>query len=84
MTDIAGESQESRAERSQLETQLGVLVQGLETCKRFMVETLHGKRQIMLSAEVFVEHRLKRGCVQVHRMQQPSDIGLEILCQTCL
>ena len=40
VTDIAGESGESRAERSQLETQLGVLVQGLETCKRFMVKTL--------------------------------------------
>ena len=43
VTDIAGESEESRAERSQLETQLGVLVQGLETCRRFMVETLQGK-----------------------------------------
>ncbi|EUC26680.1 hypothetical protein COCCADRAFT_113654, partial [Bipolaris zeicola 26-R-13] len=47
VTDIAGESEGSRAERSQLETQLGVLVQGLETCKRFMVEMLQGKNQTM-------------------------------------
>ncbi|RMZ66327.1 dynamin GTPase [Pyrenophora seminiperda CCB06] len=40
VTDIAGESKESRAKRSQLEIQLGVLVQGLDTCKRFMVKTL--------------------------------------------
>ncbi|KAL6154942.1 hypothetical protein ACJBU6_06552 [Exserohilum turcicum] len=52
VTDIAGESKESRAKRSQLETQLGVLVQGLETCKRFMVETLQCKHQTMLSADV--------------------------------
>ena len=52
VTDIAGESKESRAKRSQLETHLGVLVQGLETCKRFMVETLQCKHQTMLSADV--------------------------------
>ncbi|EUC26876.1 hypothetical protein COCCADRAFT_10352 [Bipolaris zeicola 26-R-13] len=40
VTDIAGESKESRAKRSQLEIQLVVLVQGLDTCKRFMVKTL--------------------------------------------
>lgn len=43
VTSIAGESKESQAKRSQLENQLGVLVQGLETCKRFIVGTLQGK-----------------------------------------
>ncbi|EOA85870.1 uncharacterized protein SETTUDRAFT_151664 [Exserohilum turcica Et28A] len=42
VTSIAGESKESQAKRSQLENQLGVLVQGLETCKRFIVGTLQG------------------------------------------
>ncbi|EUC27211.1 hypothetical protein COCCADRAFT_112295 [Bipolaris zeicola 26-R-13] len=53
VTDIAGESKASRAKRSQLETQLNVLVQGLDTCEKFMVKTLQGKNQTMLSAEFF-------------------------------
>jgi hypothetical protein len=39
---VAGESDESRAKRRQLMNQLDVLVQGLETCKKFVVRTLHG------------------------------------------
>jgi hypothetical protein len=43
VTNVAGESDESRAKRRQLTNQLDVLVQGLETCKKFVVRTLHGK-----------------------------------------
>nr|BAI44818.1 hypothetical protein [Alternaria alternata] len=49
VTNIAGESEESRAKRKQLENQLDVLVQGLETCNRFMIRTLQG----VTSAAVF-------------------------------
>jgi GTP-binding protein EngB required for normal cell division len=42
VTNVAGESDESRAKRRQLTNQLDVLVQGLETCKKFVVRTLHG------------------------------------------
>lgn len=42
VTDIAGESEESRATRKQLTDQLDVLVQGSEICKKFMVGKLQG------------------------------------------
>jgi hypothetical protein len=50
VTSVAGESEESRTKRKQLNDQLDVLVQGLETCKRFMVRTLQGKYQACLIA----------------------------------
>lgn len=43
VTNVAGESDESRMKRGQLTSQLDVLVQGLQTCKKFMVGRLHGK-----------------------------------------
>jgi hypothetical protein len=52
MRSIAGESEESRAKRKQLENQLDVLVQGLETCNRFMIGTLQGKQVTMFSTEL--------------------------------
>ncbi|KAJ4342112.1 hypothetical protein N0V95_007048 [Ascochyta clinopodiicola] len=42
VTSIAGESEQSRSKRKQLTNQLDVLVQGLETCKKFVVGNLHG------------------------------------------
>ena len=42
VTSVAGESDESCAKRRQLTNQLSVLVQGLQTCKKFVVGTLHG------------------------------------------
>jgi hypothetical protein len=42
VTSIAGESEQSRSQRKQLTNQLDVLVQGLETCKRFVVGNVHG------------------------------------------
>jgi hypothetical protein len=48
VTSVAGESEESRAKRKQLTNQLDVLVQGLETCKRFIVRTLQGKYEAYL------------------------------------
>jgi hypothetical protein len=42
VTRVAGETDESRAKRRQLTHQLDVLVQGLQTCKKFVVGTLHG------------------------------------------
>jgi hypothetical protein len=50
VTSVAGESEESRTKRKQLNDQLSVLVQGLETCKRFMVRTLQGEYQGRLIA----------------------------------
>ncbi|KAH5707452.1 hypothetical protein HBI20_205330 [Parastagonospora nodorum] len=41
VTSVAGESDEGRAKRRQLNNQLDVLIQGLETCKKFVVVTLH-------------------------------------------
>lgn len=46
VTSVADESEESRARRKQLTNQLNVLVQGLETCKRFVVGTLQGTYHI--------------------------------------
>jgi hypothetical protein len=46
---VAGETDESRAKRRQLTNQLDVLVQGLETCKKFVVWTLHGMLPIYSS-----------------------------------
>ncbi|KAH9865889.1 hypothetical protein J1614_009476 [Plenodomus biglobosus] len=48
VTSVAGESDESLAKRNQLTNQLGVLVQGLETCKKFVVGTLHGTREVAI------------------------------------
>lgn len=42
VTSIAGESEQSRSKRKQLTNQLDVLVQGLGTCKKFVVGNLHG------------------------------------------
>lgn len=42
VTSVAGESEGSRAKRTQLTNQLNVLIQGSETCKRFMVWRLQG------------------------------------------
>ena len=41
-TTVAGESDESHAKRKALTSQLNLLMQGLETCKRFVVGTSHG------------------------------------------
>ncbi|CBX97991.1 hypothetical protein IAQ61_010094 [Plenodomus lingam] len=48
VTSVAGESDEGLAKRSQLTNQLGVLVQGLETCKKFVVGTLHDTREVAI------------------------------------
>ncbi len=43
VTSIAGESEENRAEREQLNKQLEVLTKGIETCKRFVGVRILGK-----------------------------------------
>lgn len=43
VTSMAGESEESRAQREQLAKQLDVLTKGSETCKRFIGVRLLGK-----------------------------------------
>ena len=53
VTRIAGESEESRAEREQLMRQLEVLRAGLETCKRFASVRVAGG--VHLSAVLTVE-----------------------------
>jgi GTP-binding protein EngB required for normal cell division len=42
VTNIAGESEERQEKRRELTNQLDVLMQGSETCKRFIVGTLQG------------------------------------------
>lgn len=42
VTSVAGESEQSCSKRKQLTNQLDVLIQGLETCKKFVVGNLHG------------------------------------------
>jgi hypothetical protein len=42
VTGVAGESEQSRSKRKQLTNRLDVLVQGLETCRQFVVGNLHG------------------------------------------
>lgn len=42
VTEIAGESEESRTEREQLTKQLDILMKGSETCKRFIGERALG------------------------------------------
>jgi hypothetical protein len=42
VTNVAGESDESRAKRKQLTNQLDVLVHSLESCKKLVAGTLHG------------------------------------------
>jgi hypothetical protein len=43
VTSMAGESEESRAQREQLTKQLDVLTKGSDTCKRFIGVRLLGK-----------------------------------------
>ena len=43
VTSIAGESEENRAQREQLNKQLEVLMKGIETCKRFVGVRILGK-----------------------------------------
>lgn len=43
VTSIAGESEENRAQREQLNKQLEVLMKGTETCKRFIGVRILGK-----------------------------------------
>jgi len=43
VTSIAGESEENRAQREQLNRQLEVLMKGIETCKRFVGVRILGK-----------------------------------------
>ena len=64
VTSIAGESEESRAKRKQLTSQLDVLVRGSETCKRFMVGTLQGTYDNLsiLEWREQVRRRLMCGC----------------------
>lgn len=54
---VAGESDESRATRKRLDNQLDVLVQGLETCKKFVTGTSHSMspRPFLRFDEVEVE-----------------------------
>ncbi|KZM21682.1 GTPase [Ascochyta rabiei] len=49
VTSIAGESDESRAKRNSLSNQLNVLIQGLQTCKKFVVGTLYGTFSVISS-----------------------------------
>jgi hypothetical protein len=48
VTSVAGESEQSRSKRKQLTNQLDVLVQGLETCRQFVVGNLHGTSRSQL------------------------------------
>ena len=43
VTSVAGESEENRAQREQLNKQLEVLMKGTETCKRFVGVRILGK-----------------------------------------
>jgi len=49
VTRVAGEPEESRAEREQLARQLEVLQQGLEICKRFVGMRVGGTAYTILS-----------------------------------
>lgn len=49
VTRIAGESEQNRAQREQLNKQLDVLVKGSETCKRFIGVRLLGKKALSMS-----------------------------------
>jgi hypothetical protein len=53
VTSVAGESDESRAKRRQLTNQLDVLVQGLQTCRKFVVGTLQGTFPIYLNMQFY-------------------------------
>jgi len=44
VTRIAGESEENRAQREQLNRQLDVLMKGSETCKRFIGVRVPGEK----------------------------------------
>lgn len=48
VTSVAGESDERRARRKQLTSQLDILANGSETCKRFMVGRLKGTYDTVL------------------------------------
>jgi hypothetical protein len=43
VTSVAGESEENRAQREQLNKQLEVLMKGIKTCKRFVGVRILGK-----------------------------------------
>lgn len=49
VTEIAGESEESRAERDQLTRQLDILMKGSETCKRFIGARVLGMLRTLLN-----------------------------------
>ncbi|KAH4902835.1 hypothetical protein HBI56_121500 [Parastagonospora nodorum] len=51
VTSVAGESDESRAKRRQLNNQLDVLIQGLETCKKFVVGKLHDPYDVAILSQ---------------------------------
>jgi hypothetical protein len=53
VTSVAGESDENRAKRRQLMNQLDVLVQGLQTCRKFMVGTSQGMFLICLNMQFY-------------------------------
>ena len=57
VASIAGESEENRAQRAQLNQQLEVFTQGFDECKRFIGVRLIGKFDLFLScfnlADVF-------------------------------
>lgn len=53
VSSVAGESDESRAKRRQLMNQLDVLVQGLQTCKTFVVGTWQGTFLIYLPMQCY-------------------------------
>ncbi|KAH7072271.1 P-loop containing nucleoside triphosphate hydrolase protein [Paraphoma chrysanthemicola] len=48
VTSVAGESDESHAKRKRLTNQLDVLIQGLEICKKFVMCTSHGTRDMVI------------------------------------
>jgi hypothetical protein len=49
VNEIAGESEENRAEREQLTKQLETLMKGSETCKRFITIKAPGKKNTLFS-----------------------------------
>jgi hypothetical protein len=58
VTEIAGESEENRAQREQLTKQLDVLMKGSETCKRFV--RVLGKKYTYVYLFLNVTHILSR------------------------
>ena len=54
VTRIAGESEESRALREQLNKQLDVLMKGSDTCKRFVGVRILGKAPSVLLSRLLL------------------------------